>query len=153
MRLLLVFRLVHSKWFTVWGNVYVYFMSSYQSVKLRLCNGLPFSSHQDWQCFSTSPLSLCSSAAVCTWGPSDSRTQQERRVSGVWLTDQWWAHRERVKGVGQRSGSHGEGESRAGGNRDGGHANEVGWLLEFNAWKRDANTHWKNYMMCLYWSS
>lgn len=49
-----------------------------------------------------------------TWGQTDSGAQQGRRVSGVWLTDQWWAPREKVKGRGQRSSSHGEGERRAG---------------------------------------
>lgn len=58
--------------------------------------------------------SLCCCRYKLTWGRMDSRAQQGRRVSGVWLTDQWWAPRERVKGQGQRLGCHGEGESRAG---------------------------------------
>ena len=45
---------------------------------------------------------------------AEGRAQQERRVSGVWLTGQWWAHTEGVRGGGQRSESHGVGESRAG---------------------------------------
>lgn len=53
----------------------------------------------------------CTHKLTCGW--TDSRAQQGSRVSGVWLTDQWWAPRERVKGEGQRSGS-GECENGAG---------------------------------------
>lgn len=87
------------------------------------------------------PLSVFSSAAVCTWVQTDSRAQQERRVSGVWLTGQWWAHRERVKGEGQRSGSHGEGGQQSWGNREGGLANKLGWLIALHARKRDGKPH------------
>lgn len=105
-------------------------------------------------CRSRPPLngdSLCCCLSVYLRPNWQRRSVGGTRASGVWLTDKWWAPREKVKGRGQRSASHGEGETPETVHGDVlTRGRSLGFYLHQFGWWLAGSSHWSQHSVRLW---